>query len=154
MVGRGVEDLPLLALPRRKSSLLQSGPEPPCSRGLGILAGLALGIFAGRTLLAKQPPPPPVYRQLTFRRGSVRSARFAPDGQTILYSASWQGNPVEVFTARPESSESRALGMSHTQLMAVSSSGEMAVLLDNHPIGTWVSVGNAGASAARGRCAA
>ena len=46
-----------------------------------------------------------------------------------------------MFTARPESSESRALGMSHTQLMAVSSSGEMAVLLDNHPIGTWVSVG-------------
>ena len=31
--------------------------------------------------------------------------------------------------------------MSRTQLMAVSSSGEMAVLLDNHPIGTWVSVG-------------
>ena len=121
-------------------------PAPKSSRtpllaGLGILAGLALGILVGRTLLAKQPPPPPVYRQLTFRRGSVRSARFAPDGQTILYSASWQGNPVEVFTARPESSESRALGMSHTQLMSVSSSGEMAVLLDNHPIGTWVSVG-------------
>lgn len=122
--------------------------EPPRNRfrtpllaSLGIAAALALGIFAGRTWLAKEPPPPPVYRQLTFRRGSVRSARFAPDGQTILYSASWQGNPVEVFTARPESSESRALGMSRTQLMSVSSTGEMAVLLDNHPIGTWVSVG-------------
>jgi len=121
-------------------------PAPKRSRaplfaGLGILAVLALGIFAGRTWLARELPPPPVYRQLTFRRGSVRSARFAPDGQTILYSASWQGNPVEVFTARPESSESRALGMSHTQLMSVSSSGEMAVLLNNQPIGTWVSVG-------------
>ena len=59
----------------------EAEPSPKRSRaylfaGLGILAGLALGILAGRTWLAKQPPPPPVYRQLTFRRGSVRSARF------------------------------------------------------------------------------
>ena len=107
---------------------------------VGVLVGLALGAYAGRTWL-QQPPPPPVYRQLTFRRGSVRSARFAPDGQTILYSASWQGNPVEVFTARKESSESRALGMNRTQLMSISQTGEMAVLLGSHPIGTWVSVG-------------
>src|ERR1017187_9207282 len=108
---------------------------------VGVLVGLALGAYAGRTWLQQPPPPPPVYRQLTFRRGSVRSARFAPDGQTILYSASWQGNPVEVFTARKESSESRALGMNRTQLMSISQTGEMAVLLGSHPIGTWVSVG-------------
>jgi len=107
----------------------------------GILIGLAAGVYGGRTWLQPPLPPPPVYRQLTFRRGSVRSARFAPDGQTILYSASWQGNPVEVFTARKESSESRALGMNRTQLMSVSDTGEMAVLLGSHPIGTWVSVG-------------
>ena len=106
-----------------------------------LLLGAALGVYAGRTWLQKPSAPPPIYRQLTFRRGSVRSARFAPDGQTILYSASWQGNPVEVFTARPESSESRALGMDRTQLMSVSATGEMAVLLGSHPIGTWVSVG-------------
>jgi len=108
---------------------------------VGVLVGLALGAYAGRTWLQQPLPPPPVYRQLTFRRGSVRSARFAPDGQTILYSASWQGNPVEVFTARKGSSESRALGMNRTQLMSVSETGEMAVLLGSHPTGTWVSVG-------------
>ena len=105
------------------------------------MVGLAIGAYAGRNWLQLPVLPPPVYRQLTFRRGSVRSARFAPDGQTILYSASWQGNPVEVFTARKESSESRALGMNRTQLMSVSDTGEMAVLLSSHPIGTWVSVG-------------
>jgi serine/threonine protein kinase len=142
VVARGSGEATVVAsVPAREVEPSPKRSRAPLLAGLGILAGLALGILAGRTWLAMQPPPPPVYRQLTFRRGSVRSARFAPDGQTILYSASWQGNPVEVFTARPESSESRALGMSHTQLMAVSSSGEMAVLLDSHPIGTWVSVG-------------
>jgi serine/threonine protein kinase/Tol biopolymer transport system component len=115
--------------------------SPTLFAAVGVLVGLALGAYAGRTWLQQPPPPPPVYRQLTFRRGSVRSARFAPDGQTILYSASWQGNPVEVFTARKESSESRALGMNRTQLMSISQTGEMAVLLGSHPIGTWVSVG-------------
>src|SRR6185369_17123648 len=88
-----------------------------------------------------KPVEPPTYRQLTFRRGSIRSARFAPDGQTILYSAAWQGNPVDVFTARPEAPESRSMGLSRTQLMSVSSVAEMAVLLDSKAIGTWVSMG-------------
>ena len=119
----------------------RKGLSVALATAVAFLLGAALGALAGRTWLQKPPAPPPTYRQLTFRRGSVRSARFAPDGQTILYSASWQGNPVEVFTARPESSESRALGMDRTQLMSVSATGEMAVLLGAHPIGTWVSVG-------------
>ena len=84
---------------------------------------------------------PPIYRQLTFRRGSIRAARFAPDGQTILYSAAWQGNPVDVFTARPEAPESRSMGLSRTQLMSISPTSEMAVLLNSKAIGAWVSMG-------------
>jgi Tol biopolymer transport system component len=105
------------------------------------LVALGLGVFVGKLLFSERPAPPPLYRQLTFRRGSIRSARFAPDGQTILYSAAWQGNPSDVFTARPEAPESRSMGLSHTQLMSVSSSAEMAVLLDSKAKGTWVSMG-------------
>ena len=90
---------------------------------------------------SEQPPPPPLYRQLTFRRGSIRSARFAPDGQTILYSAAWQGTPMDVFTARPEAPEARSMGLSRTQLMSVSSTSEMAVLLNAAAVGTWVTMG-------------
>ncbi len=108
---------------------------------LAVVIAACLGLYAGK--LAFTPPPyqPPLYRQLTFRRGSIRSARFAPDGQTILYSAAWQGNPTDVFTARPEAPESRSMGLSHTQLMSVSSTAEMAVLLNSKAVGAWVSMG-------------
>ena len=108
---------------------------------IALLVAAAAGLFAGKIFFASAPPEPPIYRQLTFRRGSIRSARFAPDGQTILYSAAWQGNPVDVFTARPEAPESRSMGLSRTQLMSISPSSEMAVLLHSKAIGAWVSMG-------------
>jgi serine/threonine protein kinase len=108
---------------------------------LVLLIAVGATLFAGKLLFSKPPELPPSYRQLTFRRGSIRSARFAPDGQTILYSAAWQGNPTDVFTARPEAPESRSMGLSHTQLMSVSSAAELAVLLDSKAIGTWVNMG-------------
>jgi Tol biopolymer transport system component/predicted Ser/Thr protein kinase len=119
----------------RKSGLL-----PAAWLAAGLLAVFAAGWWLGRNLW-QQIPPPPMYRQLTFRRGSIRSARFGPDGQTILYSAAWQGNPIEVFTTRPEAPESRSLGLSRGQLLAVSSGGEMAVALASSAVGTWVNVG-------------
>ncbi len=105
------------------------------------LLALAAGLYGGKLLFTPGPVAPPTYRQLTFRRGSIRSARFAPDGQTILYSAAWQGSPVDVFTARPEAPEARSMGLSRTQLVSVSSASEMAVLLNSKAIGTWVNMG-------------
>jgi hypothetical protein len=46
------------------------------------------------------PETSPTFTQLTFRRGNLTEARFAPDGQTILYSAAWDGGPVQVFETR------------------------------------------------------
>jgi eukaryotic-like serine/threonine-protein kinase len=106
-----------------------------------VLLALAAGIYGGKLMFTTPPAVPPTYRQLTFRRGSIRSARFAPDGQTILYSAAWQGSPVDVFTARPEAPEARSMGLSRTQLVSVSSASEMAVLLNSKAIGTWVNMG-------------
>ena len=106
-----------------------------------VLVAAAAGLFAGKQIFSAAPFTPPTYRQLTFRRGSIRSARFAPDGQTILYSAAWQGTPVDVFTARPEAPEARSMGLSRTQLVSVSSASEMAVLLNSKAIGTWVNMG-------------
>ncbi len=91
----------------------------------------ALAFFAGQRLQARrerETPPPPT-RTLTFRRGFLTGARFAPDGQTIVYSAAWDGKPSEIFTTRVGSSESRPLGIFPAGILAISSAGEMAISL-------------------------
>jgi len=35
----------------------------------------------------------------------IYSARFAPDGQTVLYSASWDGQGPQLYSTGPDSSE-------------------------------------------------
>lgn len=98
---------------------------------------LGVGYFAGR----REEQKPPLYHQLTFRRGTIRTARFAPDGQTVVYGAAWEGNPVEIFAARPESPESRLLGLARTEILAISSSGEMAVTLAPRLADPYTSIG-------------
>src|SRR6266481_5786986 len=102
--------------------------------GIAFAAGWYFGSRGSQT-------PLPVYRQLTFRRGTIRSARFAPDGQTIVYSAAWEGNRVEVFTTRPESPQSRSLGLGGAEILAISSTGEMAVSLESRPFAGFMTSG-------------
>ena len=131
--GNSGKEIP--AQPRRRGGLL------PALVGIGLLVALAAGLLLGKRLWGSSGASAPLYHEITFRRGEIRSARFAPDGQTILYSASWQGNPVETFAARQGTVESRSLGLGRAELMGVSSTGEMALSLGSHPIGTWVNVG-------------
>ncbi len=91
------------------------------------LAGMAAAYWAGKRTAYV---PPTKFHQLTFRRGTIASARFAPDGQTILYTAAWDGNPLEVFVSRLDSPESRPFGIANAEVLSVSSSGEMAVSLN------------------------
>src|SRR6202162_5776583 len=100
----------------------------------GLLAGLtlaALAFFGGQRLQFRRDreAPPPARKVLTFRRGFLTGARFAPDGQTIVYSAAWDGKPSEIFTARVGSSEARPLGIFPAGILAISSAGEMAISL-------------------------
>ena len=71
----------------------------------------------------------PVYRRLTFRRGTIPTARFSPDEQTVLCCARWEGDPLETFALRLDSPESRPLALPEARLLAVSTSGELAVTL-------------------------
>ena len=92
-----------------------------------MIAG-ALGVGYHWVLQHGTAPPPPSYTQLTFRRGLVLSARFAPDGQTIVYGAGWEGQPSQVFSARLGSPESSPLGLPDGTIMSISPSGELAIL--------------------------
>ncbi|MGB9403805.1 MAG: protein kinase [Candidatus Acidiferrales bacterium] len=69
---------------------------------------------------------PPRFQQLTFDRGLVYAARFAPDGQSIYYSASWRGQPIQLYSTNASSSGSRTLNLINSSLFALTSS-EMAI---------------------------
>ncbi|MEP6470667.1 MAG: protein kinase [Acidobacteriota bacterium] len=92
-------------------------------------AAIAAGVIAGLGLLHRSRSVPPSFQQLTFRAGTITSARFAPDGETIVYSAIWEGLPPELFLVRRGSTESRALGLPAARVLSISRSGEMAILL-------------------------
>ena len=76
-----------------------------------LVAALAVGILLRRI---SQPHTQPTFQERTFRRGTIDTARFAPDGQTIVYSAIWEDEPTEVFAVRLESPESRPLDFQGT----------------------------------------
>ena len=58
----------------------------------------------------------------------MSSARFAPDGQSFVYSASWEGLPYAAFLGRPESPDVRDLQLEHARILSISQAGDMAVL--------------------------
>ena len=110
--------------------------KPP-RRGwlLPAAAALAVGIVAGfllRGVTVGKPGQPLKLAQLTFARGAIGAARFAPDAQTIVYSAAWEGLPLDVFTTLPGSAEARSLGLTGAGVLAISSSGELAISLHRH----------------------
>ncbi|MGH7484185.1 MAG: TolB family protein, partial [Thermoanaerobaculia bacterium] len=80
--------------------------------------------------------PPPAYRRLTFRSGTIFNARFSPDGETVFYGARWGGKPMAIFSVRADSPESRDLQIGpDTDLLAVSRDGQLAISLHRHAIG-------------------
>ncbi len=99
----------------------------PVGIALALLVAVAIaGYFAGKQA-AKGPPP--TRSRLTFRRGTIRAARFAPDGQTIVYGAAWEGKPIQLFSTRLGTPESRPVGLPDADILAISRSGEMAISL-------------------------
>ncbi|HSB36521.1 MAG TPA: hypothetical protein VLH41_06565, partial [Thermoanaerobaculia bacterium] len=111
---------------------------PLLAASVAVAAALAGAYFAGKKAGFVLPPS---FAQLTFRRGQIYSARFAPDGQTILYSASWEGKPIEIFASRFESPESRPFGVMGADLLAISPTGEMALSLNNQATGAFARIG-------------
>jgi len=113
-------------------------------RSMGLIAGAALVLGAGAGWFVRgswMPVSQPLYHQLTFRRGTIRSAHFTPNGQSVVYGASWEGSPIDLFITSPESPQSRSLSLAGAALLAISSTGEMAVSMDSRPSGVYAQVG-------------
>ncbi len=64
---------------------------------LGVAVALVLAFSLGDRLRKIDQPS---YQRLTFRRGGNNWARFAPDGQTIIYAAGWEREPLRLYSTR------------------------------------------------------
>jgi Tol biopolymer transport system component len=138
-----LETLSGVSAPRAVSPPLAAVRVPrkilwPLAAAAGIAAALIAAFLLGKRFGHTDPPS---FEQLTFRRGEVVSARFGPDGQTILYSAEWDGKPMEIFSTRADRPESRSFGLPGAGVLAISASGEMAISLNRHGVGPFIRSG-------------
>jgi len=113
-------------VPRRDVTFapdIKQGVSRTQAIGMALIIGIgaAAAVWsAGR--FGTSPARPPEITQLTFRSGYVEGARFAPDGQNVIYAASWEGQPLRLFSTRPGSPDSTPLALPDSDLMAVSPS--------------------------------
>jgi len=126
-------DIEALSTPSGSSprTALLLGESPWHRARPALLAALIMALPAAGFLLARAAShhPNPEYQRLTFRRGTVYGARFAPDGQ-IVYSAAWDGKNAELYARRPETPDARALGLSRASVVGISPSGEIGLLME------------------------
>ena len=113
------------------SSERKAQPEAPRRHYLRliVLASGAVVLAAAGVFVVQRTTraPTPSFQRVTYRRGYIDKGRFANGGRTIVYSASWDGNPFRVYSTQRQSPESRDLGIANARVLAVSRSDEVAL---------------------------
>src|SRR5687767_12241877 len=106
-------------------------PRPrPALRTAALLAAVALASVAATMWLGGSPTAGlPTIQRITFRRGTIETARFEAGTRNVLYSARWEGGPPAIYSVHPNSPESSPVGEPGALLMAVSRTQEAAILL-------------------------
>ena len=100
-------------------------------------AAAGLGYWIGR---GRGAAPLPEYQQVTFRTGFLGNARFTPDG-SVVYNASWEGGPSQLYMSRTDENGARELGLKDADLLSISKSGELAILLNSSGLGGYAKAG-------------
>jgi eukaryotic-like serine/threonine-protein kinase len=113
-----------------------------------VLGAVILAYLAG----TRSRGEPARFERITFQRGYIKGARFAPDGQNVIYSAAWEGRPYEVFTSRIGGHNARSLELKNALVAGISSAGDVAVLTNVRRIRTtsWIHVGTLARAPANG----
>jgi len=114
------------------SGVSQAVPAAPQARkarlawilaALGALVLLAAGIWFHN----RQAPAPGRFSQTSFRPAYIRTARFAP-GRTVVYAASFKGEPMTLLSTRTDTFETQPLNLA-ADLLSISKSSELALSL-------------------------
>jgi DNA-binding winged helix-turn-helix (wHTH) protein len=97
--------------------------QPALLLAAGVLLGIALALASA----ARRAQPEPDWQRLTFQRGVVTSARFAPGGE-VVFSAAWDGGIPSLHSVLPGSPDARPLALEGARVVGVSRQGEIAYL--------------------------
>jgi eukaryotic-like serine/threonine-protein kinase len=119
----------------------------PVTAAALIVAALAAAFVLGRALAPATNAQATTITRLTFDRGLIRDARFASDGETVVYGAAWNGAPLKIFGARLDTRESKPLDLPDGDILALSNSGDMLMSLARRYSSAWTPDG----TLARGR---
>ena len=137
---------------RRAASVepdMPAAPEPKFGPtyyvGIGLVVGAVLAGIVAMIITRQRPADAmassaPTFRRLTFDLGTIRDARFMPDGQSVIYDAAWNGDPLRIFMTRADGQESVRLSLPDARVMSISKSGEMAISL-GHTFEGWMGMG-------------
>src|SRR5271165_296508 len=87
---------------------------------------------------------PPTFRQLIFGRGYISSARFTPDGQSVVFGGAFFGHPRELFSTRLDGRAWRSLDLPPADILGIARNGEMGIALGRHNFYQWMVVGTLG----------
>jgi serine/threonine protein kinase/WD40 repeat protein len=113
-----------------------AGPRSGRWRIVALAAAVPVALLAGwlARSAAITPRSNPTFRQITYRRGTVYAARLAPDGKTIVYSAVWDNNPLQLYVANDQFPESRAMDVKQSMLLSINSASQLAILTNAKPV--------------------
>jgi DNA-binding winged helix-turn-helix (wHTH) protein len=128
----GAVEVPTVRLfPRLQPVAARSWLETVSRRLAPWMAGLVLGVAGTATVawFRSTSTPAPAFHRLTFGRGFLGTARFAPGGE-VIYSAAFDGRAPAVFAVREETLDPRTIPAAGDQLVGVSRSGEVAFVGD------------------------
>jgi eukaryotic-like serine/threonine-protein kinase len=126
-------------LERRIPMATTAAPSPPPAvqrtrnRWFVILGALtAVHIAALVWLLANwkrsEASAVPDFQRLTFDQPHLGNARFTADGESVLYSSDGESHGGDIYLETLSTSNSQALHLTASQLLAISRQGELAVL--------------------------
>ena len=115
--------------PRTPGVRARSSLEPR----LGFVIAAISGVWLTRG--ATSPREPPRFQQLTFDDVTIQSARFTPDGQTVVYTRQLGLGEPRLLITRLDSVGATVLPVQNAHLFAISHDAEMLVALKPHPRG-------------------
>jgi eukaryotic-like serine/threonine-protein kinase len=127
------------------SSVVSRRALPPERRrwiGAAVMALVAVAAVLGAYFLGKGNVSSSTasYQQLTSEPGYAGPARFTRDGNTVVYSASWNGGARQLYTQRTNSVQATPLNLD-ADVLGIADNGDMAVILKRRFLATWLQRG-------------